>query len=275
MNDEAVVGLLETEWDALHGLYSELGAQEWDVQTELPGWTVRDLLSHVIGTESALLGHRPPQVDTGSAAHVKNKVGELNEPWIVARRQVASGDLLSEFRSVTRQRLAALEAMSTADFDADSWTPAGPGTYRDFMRIRVFDCWMHEQDARRVLDRPGNLSGPVVEQSLDQCVGALGFVVGKKAGVPAGTNVVFEIAGEPPRAVPVAVAETPEGKTRASILADVPRRPTVRLGFDVETFVALCGGRWIADEAVTRGRVAIRGDEILAGTIIANMAFVI
>ena len=32
-----------------------------------------------------------------------------------------------------------------------SFTPAGKDTYGRFMQIRVFDCWLHEQDIRDAL----------------------------------------------------------------------------------------------------------------------------
>ena len=39
--------------------------------------------------------------------------------------------------------------MTQADFDAPSWTPAGRDeTYGRFMRIRHYDCFMHEHDIR-------------------------------------------------------------------------------------------------------------------------------
>ena len=38
--------------------------------------------------------------------------------------------------------------MSQEEWDAESFTPAGKSTYGRFMQIRVFDCWLHEQDIR-------------------------------------------------------------------------------------------------------------------------------
>ena len=43
-------------------------------------------------------------------------------------------------------------------------TPAGPDTYGRFMRVRIFDCWMHEQDIRRAVGRPGHVEGPAVDR---------------------------------------------------------------------------------------------------------------
>ena len=57
--------------------------------------------------------------------------------------------------------------------DAEAWaaegfTPAGTDTYGRFMRIRIFDTWLHEQDIRDAMDRPGHESGLPVELTLDE-----------------------------------------------------------------------------------------------------------
>ena len=56
--------------------------------------------------------------------------------------------------------------MSTEDWDREGFTPEGPGPYRQFMEIRVFDCWYHDQDIREAVDRPGFLEGPVADLSI-------------------------------------------------------------------------------------------------------------
>ena len=38
--------------------------------------------------------------------------------------------------------------MSDEEWNAVTMTPTGPDSYGRFMRIRVFDCWMHEEDIR-------------------------------------------------------------------------------------------------------------------------------
>ena len=55
--------------------------------------------------------------------------------------------------------------MTQADFDAPSWTPAGRDeTYGRFMRIRHYDCFMHEHDIRYALGLASE-AGPVPTSS--------------------------------------------------------------------------------------------------------------
>ena len=61
--------------------------------------------------------------------------------------------------------------------------------------MRVFDSWVHEQDVRRALDRPGGSGNRASALALDRVQGAMPFVVGKKAACPDGTAVRFEVSG--------------------------------------------------------------------------------
>src|SRR5262245_26311162 len=111
----------------------------------------------MIGTESILLGNASPTVDVTGLGQLRNDIGPVHDAWVEYRRGSPTEEILAEFRSVTDARRQALAAMTQADFDAESWTPAGQATYGRFMQIRVFDCWMHEQDARVALGQPGSL----------------------------------------------------------------------------------------------------------------------
>ena len=180
----------------------------------------------MIGTERMLLGEQPEPgaADAGDAPHVRNDIGKANERWIATYRGWDGAALLDEFRAVTGRRLDALRAMTTDDWEEEGFTPEGPGPYRLFMQIRVFDCWYHDQDIREALDRPGYLDGPVADLSIGRIPSkALGYVVGKKAGAPPGTSVVFDIAGPSP--IVAAIAVPPEGR---AVLLDVATRCTDR-----------------------------------------------
>ncbi len=54
------VDLLRHEFQSLASVGSSVSEDQWDVATCLPGWSVRDVFSHVIGTESMLAGEPPP-----------------------------------------------------------------------------------------------------------------------------------------------------------------------------------------------------------------------
>ena len=75
------------------------------------------------------------------------------------------------------------------------WSPVGEVPRAEFMTVRVYDSWVHEQDVRLALDRPGGSGNVASAISLDRVQGAMPFVVGKKAGCADGTAVRFDVAG--------------------------------------------------------------------------------
>lgn len=268
MSDQELVDKLESVWRSIDAVCADLAVAEWLLPTDCPGWTVRDQLSHLVGGESNLLGRPAPEHSpSGDLAHVRNPIGHNNEVHVDFRRSRTGAEVLDEFREVIAERLAALRSWTKEDFDQESWTPLGPGTVRDFLGIRLFDAWVHEQDIRRAVGRPGDLEGPVAEHAFARIASAVPFVVGKKVGAPDGTMVVFEITGPAGRTFAVGV----DGGRAKPV--EPPSAPTAKLTMDLQTFNCLGCGRRTADQCADE--VRIEGDEDLAGKILANMNFMI
>jgi len=136
------------------------------------------------------------------------------------------------------------------------------------MWVRVFDCWIHEQDLRRAVGRPGNRDGAAEVLILDRAAAALGFVLGRQVKPPEGTSVVWEVTGPLARTVSVAIEG---GRGRA--LESPPSVPGVVLTLDAETFWRLGCGRIDPVEALADGSVALAGDEALGRAVVAAMDF--
>ena len=98
--------------------------------------------------------------------------------------------------------------------------------------------WMHEQDIRRAVGRPGGLDGPAARAVVRVFARSLGFVVGKRVAPPAGTSVLLEVTGAVPLRTAVVVGE--DG--RAGTPAEEPADPTVTLRMGVEALTVLSGG---------------------------------
>jgi uncharacterized protein (TIGR03083 family) len=268
----ALKAQLEEVWSSLATLGAGLGDTDWDAPTSCPGWPVSAQYAHVIGTESMLLGRPSPEVPPDRPDHVRNDIGGFNEAWIVAMASERRESVLARFDEVTSARREALAAMGEAEFSADSWTPIGPADYRRFMQIRVFDCWIHEQDVRYAVDRPGHDAGQVAEQSVDEIVRALGYIVGKKAGAGPGSSVRITLTGPVQRDIAVSVVDG-----RARVIDAVEATPTVRLALSSNAFTRLASGRVTAPSVLggALGGVALAGDTGLGERIVASLPFTI
>ena len=149
------------------------------------------------------------------------------------------------------------------------FTPLGERPYAIFMEVRVYDCWVHEQDVRLALDRPGGSANRASALSIDRVQGAMGFVVGKQAGCPEGTAVRFDVAGSggDARAFTLAVRE---GKAR-EVGDEVA--PTVTLSMSSLDFVRLGCGRVGAAELEAAGTIGVDGDAATGQAVLGAMNF--
>lgn len=268
--DRTVAALGEV-WTSLSELLGELTDDQWRAPSPLPGWNVQDNVSHIVGTEAMLAGQHGPdvEIDRDVNDHVRNDIGAFNEQWVESLRAVPPGEVLERFRELTVARLSVLEAMSVDEWNAESFTPAGKDTFGRFMQIRVFDCWLHEQDIRDAVGMPGHETGLAVEVVLDEMATALGFVVGKKAGATAGQSVTFALTdgGAVVREFHVEVGE------RAAVVPTLSGPATVVLTMPVGVMTRRCAGRVGPDDLLDQ--VVIDGDLALASSILDNQTYTI
>jgi uncharacterized protein (TIGR03083 family) len=266
-----LVSLLERAWRSLDDLCARLTPEEWARPTECPGWTVKDIMSHMAGTESWLLGRPLANHDPESIDHVKNEIGRINEVQVDSRRPWSPEQVLAEYREVTRERLEILHGWTEEDLSAASWTPFGPGTAEGLLTARLGDTWIHEQDIRRAVGQPGHDEGPVTRHVLNDLAHAgLGYVVAKKAGCPEGTTIQFDITG--PESFRWFVTVTGGRGT----LVDAPAEVVdALLRMDWETFLCLVAGRHEPEDELQRNHVAVEGDGELGTRVVHNMAFMI
>ena len=240
-------------FDSITTLCNTLTESDWSRVTDCPGWSVQDNLSHLIGIERMLEGLPPTTHKAAPAAHVKNPIGEANENEIDSRRHLSGAAVLAEWADIATQRMATLRGASDEYFDAAAMTPTGPGTVGDFLSIRVLDSWVHEQDMRRAVGKPGNLAGPAAEHTVDRLLRTVPIVVGKRAGTPEGASVVIDITGGVQRHVVCTVTDG-----RATVSSTEPEAPLARITLDTEAFVVLATGRVTADSL--GDRVSYAGD---------------
>jgi uncharacterized protein (TIGR03083 family) len=272
LDKSEVLDGLFASWDVIDRLMTGQPDAQWKLPTALPGWCVHDVVAHVIGTESMLSGVASPEldVDVSTFSHVRNGIGELNECWVQHFRGETGDDVLTRFRDVTAKRRVMLTDMTDEIWNGVTATPAGPDTYGRFMRVRTFDCWMHQQDVRHALSRPpsdADLDGPASRLALDEIAASMGFVVGKLGKAPDGARVAFELTGPMARTIRVAV----DG--RAAVVDEFAGAPTTVIRLDGLQFTRRCGGRPLGDDRPSD--VEFEGDAKVGQRIVDHMAYVI
>lgn len=269
---EVLPGLFAV-WDSIIALLEGLSEPQWQATSPLPGWDVKAVVSHMIGTELFLAGIAVPQpdVDVTALDHVRNDIGVMNECWVRHFSDTPGANVFERFCVVTNDRRKALQNLPDDDWDAPTPTPAGLDTYGRFMRLRVFDCWMHEHDIRETLKRPlpdNEFAGPASQLALDEISATMGFVVGKLAKAPDGSRILFELTGPLARRIHVVV----DG--RAQVVDDFGgAEPSATVALDGLQFTRLTGGRPMS--FARSPVIECGGDKDLASRIVECLNFVI
>lgn len=264
---DLLAGYVAVWWQAvgdLLALLETLDEVDWARPTDLAGWTVHDIAAHTAHLEAVLAGAPEETVEFEPGPHVRGLLGYYTEQGVVARRGRRPAELIAEIRDSSTRRHDRLLADPPTDASARPEVIFGgvPWDWRTLLRNRPLDVWMHEQDIRRAVDRPGNLDCAAGKHSADYLAESLPLVVAKRVGAPEGTTVVLRIPGSRPLSVRV----NPEG--RGVRIPEIPTTPTVRINMDRETFICLAGGRRPAGP----GDVGLDGDQELGRRILDAMA---
>jgi uncharacterized protein (TIGR03083 family) len=238
----------------------------WDFPTDLPGWSVHDVMAHCAALESELAGDEPRPVDVDEGApHIRNPRGVYTERGVVARRGLTKHEVIAEFESAVERRAAILAA---EPLDDPRGRPAiTPGDidwdWATLLRNRVIDIWVHDQDIRRAVGKPGDQDTPAaafVQRVFGQ---ALGFILVKRADAPVGATLLVDVTG--PVAAMYAVAVNEDRRGVPVDAADLD--PTARLTMTTETFTMLASGRRDPDQLPVR----VDGDADLADRVLHGM----
>jgi uncharacterized protein (TIGR03083 family) len=255
----SVIANLQLCMTSFDGLLDTLGRAEWAMQSLCPAWTARGVAAHLGAIEHMLLGEAPGAMRESVPFA---KAGD----WLADAASLSDEEFLARYRATITARRAELGAITAEQLDLPSATPVGPGTYGRFMAIRVFDYWVHEQDVRVPLGRPGHESGPAAEMAIDEIQRSLPYIVGKKIGLPDAMGITFRLAGPVERTMHVAV-------TGRAGLVDELASPDVELTTDSTTFALLACGRVDPQGVIDDGRIAWTGDAVWGERAARTLAF--
>ncbi|PAZ14162.1 hypothetical protein CLM62_22375 [Streptomyces sp. SA15] len=253
--------------EAISELVLPLVEGEWNRRTPCPGWSVRDVVSHVIGLDCEMLGDpRPIHSLPRDLFHVTNDHQRYMEMQVDVRRHHTAPEMTSELEYVIIRRNRQLRNESRDPGTKVRGPLSTELTLEESMRSHAFNVWVHEQDLRTALGRPGNLDSPGAHIARDVLLEELPRIVAEDASAPRSSAIVFDVHG------PIEFLRTIRVDIQGrGTLETVPALgPAATLTLDWETYVRLACGR-TTPEAVA-DRVKAEGDLELTAAILRNFS---
>lgn len=265
----ALVGIWQEQCNELSALARRLDELDWALPTDLAGWSVHDVFAHCAALESELSGVEPLRVQIDkTASHIKNPAGVYTERGVVARRDRTPPQLLAEFEEAVIRRRALLDAELLDD--PTGTPPITPGRigwdWATLLRNRPIDLWVHEQDIRRAVGKPGGFGSAGARHTQGVFALALPYVVAKRAAAPPGTTVIVDVTGEVTAKYGVVVDESHRGQPADPAAIE----PNVRLTMNTETFTVLGAARREPGDVP----IQIDGDHELAAKILSQLGLI-
>jgi len=260
------VEVWKTAVDNVVELLGGLTDDEWSTPTDLPGWDVRAVAAHLAHIESELSGVEQTKVEVPDLEHLTAPSSLYTESGLIARESLSNKEIVHELLQACNVRLKQLHEHPPTDGSAaPPFTPGGlPWDWERLLRNRPLDIWMHEQDIRRAVGRPGGMNTPGAAHCVIVLTMSFPLSVGKHVAPPAGTTVMLDVRGGHP--VHLAVEVNADG--RAVPMSHDPDDPTVHLRMGTETFTILGGGRRTPEDL----QVEIVGDQDLGRAVLVAMA---
>ncbi|WP_037911526.1 maleylpyruvate isomerase family mycothiol-dependent enzyme [Actinacidiphila yeochonensis] len=254
--------------ESVNEMVAPLSEGDWNRPTECPYWSVRDVVSHLIGFECELLGDpRPIHSLPRDLRHITSETARYTEVPVDIRRHHTSPEMTAELDYTILRRARQLRNESRAPETKVRGIGGPETTLEELLWQRVFDVWVHEQDLRRALKQPANLASAGAVYSRDYLLRSLPKVVAKDAGAKPGTAVVFDVHG--PLEFMRTVRVTADGT--GTIDSAVSLGPTVTFVVDWETFLRLLTGR-VRPAVVRDSELKVEGDPELAEAILSHLA---
>jgi uncharacterized protein (TIGR03083 family) len=192
---------LRVERRALLGVIDALGPDAWGRPTPCPGWTVHDLVLHLLGDDLGVLsilrdGHAAP---LPAGASLAEAIDTLNDAWVRAAAGRFSPRMLRDVLAWSgdeTHRFFAAEAWDAPSAMGVSWAGTAPSPHVLEVAREYTERWLHQQQLRETLGYQ-TLRDPILTRvllhSLTHCLP----VAYAATGAPEGTTVRLGVTDFP------------------------------------------------------------------------------
>lgn len=249
-----------------------MGPDEWAAPTECPAWSVKGIALHLLGDDLSLLSRQrddaPPGVSIepgGSFDELFVALDRFNERWVEAASFFSPAVLIELLRlsgEWSHEYYRSVDGDSLGE--PIPWAGPDPAPYWLLAAREYWERWIHQEQIRRALGRPGLHDPRFVVPGV--AVSMRGFPQGLAPfPAPDGTSVVVSITDAADTGWTVGC----DGQTW-SLYDGVPEDATVTIAADVDTAARLFS-RGLTNAELT-DLVRPEGDTDLGAIMVAGLA---
>ena len=194
---------LQVERRSLVAILGALEPEDWKRETPCPGWTVHDLVLHLLGDDLVVLsilrdGHVAP-LPSESPESLAGMIDQLNADWIRAAGGRLSPRMLRGLLVWTGEethRFFAGVAFDAPSPMGVSWAGQPPSPHGLEVAREYTERWLHQQQLRQAVGH-GFLADPVLKRVLLQSLAHCLPVAYSTEDAPVGTTVTLGITDFP------------------------------------------------------------------------------
>lgn len=239
--------------------------EDFDRPTECPGWTVKHHVVKVVATEKAFAALPREPMGPARQAEVRNQFERMVDVEVAARRQWTGRSVISELADFHQHRMSQLRSLEVHLDTEIAGFFGSRTTFGDQLRAQITETWVHEQDIRTALDRPGDLDSPAAAVLTSAIIDALPAIAAGAAGIEPGHAVVLDVTGPVLARGGARVLEDEDGNRRGEELFSGQDRPEGDEPSDVTTVQ-------LTTEALTRRTAGRRTTDEIHHTITGDAA---
>lgn len=258
--------------------------EDFDKPTLLPGWSVKDVIAHVTGTEHLLNGGQDRQVEVPDYEWLHSDFARFIEQPVEVRRSRSGGEVVGEWRDLLPKRVAGFQDPALAP-DTVVQGPFGPTELTNLLHLRLVDMWCHEQDLRDALRRIGNLDSAGAAAFTSDILTAFPARAAQRADLKIGSVVIIDCTGPIMARQGIRIVQSSDGRPYAESLFSGTAHVD-KVNDETGEVMTLPPGKIttirLSTEALTRrgaGRIAtsdlrysVEGDEAAAARVLDSLA---
>ena len=248
---------------------ANLAPHDWDRPSACVGWSVADVVAHLVGQAFPLTVSRglqgdytPPPGAPEVAVHNEDDFARNIFQRAFNTRAEIGNRLLEELAERLDESVSVFESVGNEQWDNMCYWPPGPETVRVMLDMRISELSMHAWDVCSRFDSDYRLSDGAVRVLMDTVPRAVRRAFRPDPSLSA--PVVFRFAIDAPVVALYDLVFTPEGAALQQAQEPGTTQPDVAFRCDGETYVMVMYGRTAPDAAIADGRLLWEGDDVLA-----------